>query len=175
MLTFSELKIAVIGLGYVSLPLAVEFGKKVLVVGFDIDQQLIDEIKSGQDQTLEVSPKDLKQANQLSYSANLENLKSCNFFIVTLPTSIDDFKHHDLTPLIKASANIVKVLNKGDVVVYESTIYLGATEEICIPVLEQISGLIFNQDFFTGYSPERINLSDKLHRVTNKITSSSTL
>ena len=176
MLTLSELKIAVIGLGYVGLPLAVEFGKKVPVVGFDIHQKRIEELQSAQDHTLEVSPEELKRAIQLSYSANLEDLKSCNFFIVTVPTPIDDFKQPDLTPLIKASTSIAKVLNKGDVVVYESTVYPGATEETCIPVLEQVSGLTFNQDFFAGYSPERINPGDKLRRVTNilKITSGST-
>ena len=176
MLTLSELKIAVIGLGYVGLPLAVEFGKKVPVVGFDIHQKRIEELQSAQDHTLEVSPEELKRAIQLSYSANLEDLKSCNFFIVTVPTPIDDFKQPDLTPLIKASTSIAKVLNKGDVVVYESTVYPGATEETCIPVLEQVSGLKFNQDFFAGYSPERINPGDKLRRVTNilKITSGST-
>ncbi|NAR69253.1 Vi polysaccharide biosynthesis UDP-N-acetylglucosamine C-6 dehydrogenase TviB [Acinetobacter haemolyticus] len=176
MLTLAELKIAIIGLGYVGLPLAVEFGKKVPVVGFDIYQKRIDELRNGQDHTLEVSPEELKQANQLSYSANLEDLKSCNFFIVTVPTPIDEFKQPDLTPLIKASTSIGKVLKKGDVVVYESTVYPGATEEACIPVLEQVSGLKFNQDFFAGYSPERINPGDKLHRVTNilKVTSGST-
>ena len=176
MLQLSELKIAVIGLGYVGLPLAVEFGKKVPVVGFDIHQKRIDELKSGQDHTLEVSPEELKQSNQLSYSANLEDLKSCNFFIVTVPTPIDEYKQPDLTPLVKASTSIGQVLKKGDVVVYESTVYPGATEETCIPVLEKVSGLKFNQDFYAGYSPERINPGDKLHRVTNilKITSGST-
>lgn len=176
MLSIADLKIAVIGLGYVGLPLAVEFGKKVPVVGFDIYQKRIDELKNGQDHTLEVSPEELKQANQLSYSANFEDLKSCNFFIVTVPTPIDEFKQPDLTPLVKASTSIGQVLKKGDVVVYESTVYPGATEETCIPVLEQVSGLKFNQDFFAGYSPERINPGDKLHRVTNilKITSGST-
>lgn len=176
MLSIADLKIAVIGLGYVGLPLAVEFGKKLPVVGFDIYQKRIDELKSGQDHTLEVSPEELKQANQLSYSANLEDLQSCNFFIVTVPTPIDEFKQPDLTPLVKASTSIGQVLKKGDVVVYESTVYPGATEETCIPVLEQVSGLRFNQDFFAGYSPERINPGDKLHRVTNilKITSGST-
>ncbi|WP_446892862.1 Vi polysaccharide biosynthesis UDP-N-acetylglucosamine C-6 dehydrogenase TviB [Acinetobacter sp. NS4_7] len=176
MLSITDLKIAVIGLGYVGLPLAVEFGKKIPVVGFDIYQKRIDELRNGEDHTLEVSPEELKQANQLSYSANLEDLKSCNFFIVTVPTPIDEFKQPDLTPLIKASTSIGKVLKKGDVVVYESTVYPGATEEACIPVLEQVSGLKFNQDFFAGYSPERINPGDKLHRVTNilKVTSGST-
>jgi len=171
-----NLKIAIIGLGYVGLPLAVEFGKKLPVVGFDIDQKRIQELQSGQDHTLEVSLGELKQAIHLSYSANLDDLSNCNFFIVTVPTPIDEFKQPDLTPLIKASTSIGKVLKKGDVVVYESTVYPGATEESCIPVLEQESGLKFNQDFFAGYSPERINPGDKLHRVTNilKITSGST-
>ena len=176
MLQLSELKIAIIGLGYVGLPLAVEFGKKVPVVGFDIYQKRIDELKSGKDHTLEVSPKELAQATQLTYSTQLEDLKDCNFFIVTVPTPIDEYKRPDLTPLVKASQSIGKVLKKNDIVVYESTVYPGATEEICIPVLEQVSGLKFNQDFFAGYSPERINPGDKLHRVTNilKITSGST-
>lgn len=176
MLSIADLKIAVIGLGYVGLPLAVEFGKKVPVVGFDIYQKRIDELKSGQDHTLEVSSEELAQATQLSYSADLEDLKSCNFFIVTVPTPIDEFKQPDLTPLVKASTSIGQVLKKGDIVVYESTVYPGATEETCIPVLEQVSGLKFNQDFFADYSSERINPGDKLHRVTNilKITSGST-
>ncbi|USP40448.1 Vi polysaccharide biosynthesis UDP-N-acetylglucosamine C-6 dehydrogenase TviB [Acinetobacter sp. XS-4] len=172
----AELRIAIIGLGYVGLPLAVEFGKKVPVVGFDIYQKRISELKNGQDHTLEVSPEELKQATQLSYTASLEDLKDCNFFIVTVPTPIDDYKQPDLTPLVKASTSIGKVLKKGDIVVYESTVYPGATEEVCIPVLEEISGLTFNEGFFAGYSPERINPGDKLHRVTNilKITSGST-
>lgn len=176
MLQLSELKIAIIGLGYVGLPLAVEFGKKVSVLGFDIHQKRIDELQSGQDHTLEVSPKELKQATHLSYTTNLQQLADCNFFIVTVPTPIDEFKQPDLTPLVKASESIARVLKKGDVVVYESTVYPGATEEVCIPVLEKVSGLTFNQDFFAGYSPERINPGDKLHRVTNilKITSGST-
>lgn len=176
MLQLSELKIAIIGLGYVGLPLAVEFGKKVPVVGFDIHQKRIDELRSGRDHTLEVSPEELAQATQLTYSAELNDLKDCNFFIVTVPTPIDEFKQPDLTPLIKASQSIGQVLSKYDVVVYESTVYPGATEETCIPVLEEVSGLKFNQDFFAGYSPERINPGDKLHRVTNilKITSGST-
>ncbi|MDY6510408.1 Vi polysaccharide biosynthesis UDP-N-acetylglucosamine C-6 dehydrogenase TviB [Acinetobacter faecalis] len=176
MLQLAELKIAIIGLGYVGLPLAVEFGKKVPVVGFDIHQKRIDELKSGNDHTLEVSPEELAQATQLSYTANLEDLKDCNFFIVTVPTPIDEFKQPDLTPLIKASTSIGQVLNAGDIVVYESTVYPGATEEVCIPVLEKVSGLTFNQDFYAGYSPERINPGDKLHRVSNilKVTSGST-
>lgn len=173
---FSELKIAIIGLGYVGLPLAVEFGKKVPVVGFDIHQKRIDELRAGQDHTLEVSSQELQQATQLSYTADLEDIKCCNFFIVTVPTPIDAYKQPDLTPLIKASTSIGQVLKQGDIVVYESTVYPGATEEVCIPVLEKVSGLTFNQDFYAGYSPERINPGDKLHRVTNilKITSGST-
>jgi len=176
MLELSELKIAIVGLGYVGLPLAVEFGKQVPVVGFDIHQKRIDELKSGTDHTLEVSSEELTQATQLHYSANLEDLKACNFYIVTVPTPIDEFKQPDLTPLIKASQSIGQVLSQGNVVVYESTVYPGATEEACIPVLEQVSGLTFNKDFFAGYSPERINPGDKQHRVTNilKITSGST-
>ena len=176
MLTLSELKIAIIGLGYVGLPLAVEFGKKVPVVGFDIHQKRIDELRNGQDHTLEVSPEELKQSTHLSYTTSLDDLKSCNFFIVTVPTPIDQYKQPDLTPLVKASHSIGQVLKKGDIVVYESTVYPGATEEVCIPELEKISGLKFNEDFFAGYSPERINPGDKLHRVTNilKITSGST-
>lgn len=172
----TELKIAIIGLGYVGLPLAVEFGKKVPVVGFDIHQKRIDELNAGHDHTLEVSSEELASATQLDYSANLADLKHCNFFIVTVPTPIDEFKQPDLTPLIKASQSIGQVLKSGDIVVYESTVYPGATEEVCIPVLERISGLVFNQDFYAGYSPERINPGDKLHRVNNilKITSGST-
>ncbi|MDH0967787.1 Vi polysaccharide biosynthesis UDP-N-acetylglucosamine C-6 dehydrogenase TviB [Acinetobacter johnsonii] len=176
MLQLSELKIAVIGLGYVGLPLAVEFGKKLPVVGFDIHQKRIQELQSGQDHTLEVSQEELKQATHLSYSANLDDLNNCNFFIVTVPTPVDAVNRPNLTPLRKASETLGKVLNKGDVVVYESTVYPGATEEVCIPVLEQVSGLKFNQDFFAGYSPERINPGDKVNTLTKikKITSGST-
>ena len=147
MLQLADLKIAIIGLGYVGLPLAVEFGKKVSVLGFDIHQKRIDELQSGQDHTLEVSPEELKQATHLSYTTNLQQLADCNFFIVTVPTPIDEFKQPDLTPLIKASQSIGQVLSAGDIVVYESTVYPGATEEACIPVLEKVSGLTFNQDF----------------------------
>lgn len=176
MRNLSDLKIAIIGLGYVGLPLAVEFGKNVPVIGFDIHQKRIDELKLGKDHTLEVSPKELKQSTHLSYTTQLDDLQDCNFFIVTVPTPIDQYKQPDLTPLVKASQSIGKVLKKGDIVVYESTVYPGATEEVCIPELEKISGLKFNEDFFAGYSPERINPGDKLHRVTNilKITSGST-
>lgn len=175
-LDLQNLRIAIIGLGYVGLPLAVEFGKHVSVVGFDIHQKRVAELQQGQDHTLEVTPEELKQAQLLSYSCDLSDLKDCNFFIVTVPTPIDQFKQPDLTPLIKASQSIGKVLKKDDIVVYESTVYPGATEEVCVPVLEQVSGLKFNQDFFAGYSPERINPGDKAHRVTNilKITAGST-
>lgn len=176
MLSISDIKIAIIGLGYVGLPLAVEFGKKVPVVGFDIHQKRINELKLRQDHTLEVSPEELSQSAHLSYTADLEHLKDCNFFIVTVPTPIDLVNRPDLTPLKKASESIGKVLKKGDIVVYESTVYPGATEEVCIPVLEKISGLVFNQDFFAGYSPERINPGDKVNTLTKikKITSGST-
>lgn len=172
----ADLRIAIIGLGYVGLPLAVEFGKKTSVVGFDIHQRRIDELKGGQDHTLEVSPEELNQATNLSYSANLQDLKSCNFFIVTVPTPVDEVNRPDLTPLRKASETLGQVIKKGDIVVYESTVYPGATEEVCIPVLEKISGLKFNQDFFAGYSPERINPGDKVNTLTKikKITSGST-
>ena len=176
MLTLQEVKLAIIGLGYVGLPLAVEFGKRRSVVGFDINQQRIDALKAGHDVTLEVSDEELKEAVQLVYSARLDNLESCNVFIVTVPTPIDEHKQPDLTPLIKASETIGSVLKKGDVVIYESTVYPGATEEDCVPVLEKVSGLKFNVDFFAGYSPERINPGDKEHRVTTikKVTSGST-
>jgi len=176
MYELSEIKLAVIGLGYVGLPLAVEFGKHRSVVGFDINQPRIDALKTGHDVTLEVSDEELKEATQLSYSANLDELNACNVFIVTVPTPIDEHNQPDLTPLIKASQSIGKVLKKGDIVIYESTVYPGATEEDCVPVLEQVSGLTFNVDFFAGYSPERINPGDKEHRVTSikKVTSGST-
>ena len=171
-----DLKIAVIGLGYVGLPLAVEFGKKVNTLGFDINEVRINELKSGQDHTLEVSPEELAQAKYLQFSAILDELVASNFYIVTVPTPIDEYNQPDLTPLIKASTSIGKVLKKDDIVVYESTVYPGATEEVCVPILEEVSGLVFNKDFFVGYSPERINPGDKEHRVNNilKITSGST-
>jgi len=171
-----DLKIAIIGLGYVGLPLAVEFGKHFLTVGFDINLSRIEELESGQDHTLEVSSAELAQAKYLSFTADLEKLQDSNFYIVTVPTPIDEYKQPDLMPLIKASTTIGKVLKPNDIVVYESTVYPGATEEVCVPVLEQYSGLKFNQDFFVGYSPERINPGDKEHRVANilKITSGST-
>ena len=172
----NDLKIAVIGLGYVGLPLAVEFGKKVNTLGFDINEARINELKSGQDHTLEVSPEELAQAKYLQFSAILDELVASNFYIVTVPTPIDEYNQPDLTPLIKASTSIGKVLKKDDIVVYESTVYPGATEEVCVPILEEVSGLVFNKGFFVGYSPERINPGDKEHRVNNilKITSGST-
>ncbi|EPF69386.1 Vi polysaccharide biosynthesis UDP-N-acetylglucosamine C-6 dehydrogenase TviB [Acinetobacter rudis] len=176
MFQLDQLKIAIIGLGYVGLPLAVEFGKHVPTIGFDINLHRIEELKQGVDHTLEVSAEEMAQASRLNYSAAVQDLAASNFYIVTVPTPIDDFKQPDLNPLIKASEMIAQVLKVGDVVVYESTVYPGATEEVCIPVLEKISGLTFNQDFFVGYSPERINPGDKQRRVTNilKITSGST-
>lgn len=176
MLDINNIKIAVIGLGYVGLPLAVEFGKHLPVIGFDINASRITALNSGTDHTLEVSDEELTQATHLSYSSDIQVLKDCNFFIVTVPTPIDDYKQPDLTPLIKASEAIGSLLKKDDIVVYESTVYPGATEEVCIPVLEKVSGLTFNQDFYAGYSPERINPGDKEHRVTNilKVTAGST-
>jgi len=171
-----DIKLAIVGLGYVGLPLAVEFGKKRSVLGFDINQKRIKELQGGVDHTLEVSSEELAEAGQLAYSADPAELAKCNVFIVTVPTPIDDYKQPDLTPLIKASETIGKVLKKGDIVIYESTVYPGATEEDCVPVLEKFSGLTFNQDFFAGYSPERINPGDKNHRVSTikKVTSGST-
>lgn len=176
MLTLKNIKLAVVGLGYVGLPLAVEFGRKRTVVGFDINQPRIDALKAGHDATLEVSDAELAEAAGLSYTASLDELKNCNVFIVTVPTPINEHKQPDLTPLIKASETIGKVLKKGDIVIYESTVYPGATEDDCVPVLERVSGLVFNQDFYAGYSPERINPGDKEHRVTNikKVTAGST-
>jgi len=168
--------IAVIGLGYVGLPLAVEFGKKYPTLGFDINQDRINELENGFDRTLEVDSTNLKSSTHLSFSNQLEHLKNSNFFIVTVPTPIDKNRRPDLTPLRKASETVGKVLKKGDIVVYESTVYPGCTEEDCVPILEKFSGLSFNVDFFCGYSPERINPGDKVHTVTKirKITSGST-
>ncbi|WP_156320839.1 Vi polysaccharide biosynthesis UDP-N-acetylglucosamine C-6 dehydrogenase TviB [Neisseria sp. 83E34] len=176
MMTPEQINLAIIGLGYVGLPLAVEFGKKRSVVGFDINHARIEALKQGHDATLEVDDEELASAKHLTYSADLEDLKKCNVFIVTVPTPIDEHNQPDLTPLVKASETIGKVLKKGDIVIYESTVYPGATEEDCVPVLEKFSGLKFNQDFYAGYSPERINPGDKEHRVSTikKITSGST-
>ncbi|EAQ31895.1 Vi polysaccharide biosynthesis UDP-N-acetylglucosamine C-6 dehydrogenase TviB [Idiomarina baltica] len=171
----NQLKIAVVGLGYVGLPLAVEFGKKYDTLGFDINSKRVAELQGGTDHTKEVEPEELKKAEQLKYSADVVDLDEANVYIVTVPTPINKFKQPDLTPLIKASETIGQTLKKGDTVIYESTVYPGATEEDCVPVLERVSGLTFNQDFFVGYSPERINPGDKEHRVTTilKVTSGS--
>lgn len=171
-----NIKLAIIGLGYVGLPLAVEFGKYRSVVGFDINKQRIDALNQGHDSTLEVDDQELAEAKHLSFSAEHTSLKDCNVYIVTVPTPIDEHKRPDLTPLLKASETIGQTLKKGDVVIYESTVYPGATEEDCVPVLEKVSGLTFNEEFFVGYSPERINPGDKEHRVTTitKVTSGST-
>jgi len=168
-------KIALIGLGYVGLPLAVEFGKKIKTIGFDINRLRVEELKSGKDSTLEVEPEALKQATMLSYTTQWEDIRDCNIYIVTVPTPIDKHKSPDLTPLEKSSETVGRVLGKGDIVIYESTVYPGATEEVCVPILEQQSSLTFNQDFYCGYSPERINPGDKEHRVTTikKVTSGS--
>jgi len=172
----NDKKIAVIGLGYVGLPLAVEFGKKFETIGFDINKERLKELENGYDRTLEVEEEKLKSADKLRYTADLEGIKDANIYIVTVPTPIDSFKRPDLTPLIKASETVGKVLGKGDIVIYESTVYPGATEEDCVPVLEKFSSLKFNEDFFCGYSPERINPGDKEHTVTKikKVTSGST-
>jgi len=169
-------KIAIIGLGYVGLPLAVEFGKHYDTLGFDINRTRIDELRTGEDKTLEVDAAELAAARRLTFSATLDDLRACNVYIVTVPTPIDAAKRPDLTPLVKASQTLAQVLKKGDLVVYESTVYPGCTEEVCVPILAEGSGLVFNRDFFAGYSPERINPGDKQHRVTGilKVTSGST-
>jgi UDP-N-acetyl-D-glucosamine/UDP-N-acetyl-D-galactosamine dehydrogenase len=176
MRNIADSQIAVIGLGYVGLPLAVEFGKHYPTLGFDINKARIAELNDGQDHTLEVSSEELKQADKLTYSCNVEDLRRATVFIVTVPTPIDKHRQPDLTPLIKASETLGKVIKAGDIVIYESTVYPGATEEDCIPVIERVSGLKYNVDFFAGYSPERINPGDKEHRVTTikKVTSGST-
>ena len=169
-------EIAIIGLGYVGLPLAVEFGKLRKVLGFDINANRIAQLQSGHDSTLEVESQELAAASQLRFSSNAADLKDCQVFIVTVPTPVDQANRPDLTPLIKASETVGRALKRGDVVIYESTVYPGATEDVCVPVLEKASGLAFNQDFFCGYSPERINPGDKQHRLPSikKVTSGST-
>ena len=162
MLRIQDVKLAVVGLGYVGLPLAVEFGKKRSVIGFDINARRIDALKAGHDHTLEVSDAELAEAGQLSYTADRAELGQANVFIVTVPTPIDEYKQPDLTPLVKASETIGAVLKRGDIVIYESTVYPGATEEDCVPVLERVSGLKFNVDFYAGYSPERINPATRI-------------
>jgi len=169
--------IAVIGLGYVGLPLAAEFGKRRPVIGFDINASRITELRAGRDHTREVGSDELAEARHLSFTDRREDLAEASIYIVTVPTPIDGHKRPDLTPLLKASETVGSVLKKGDIVIYESTVYPGATEEDCVPVLERVSGLTFNEDFFCGYSPERINPGDKKHRLTTitKVTSGSTL
>jgi UDP-N-acetyl-D-galactosamine dehydrogenase len=171
-----EKSIAVIGLGYVGLPLAVEFGKKFPTLGFDINMKRIDELKKGFDRTLESNKNEIESAKQLNFSSDMNDLKNYSVFIVTVPTPIDQFKAPDLTPLLKASEMLGKVIKKGDIVIYESTVYPGCTEEDCVPVLEKESGLKFNVDFYCGYSPERINPGDKVNTLTKikKVTSGST-
>ena len=170
-------KLAIIGMGYVGLPLAIEFGKKRKVIGFDVNKSRINDLKSGNDFTLEATPQELKDAFHLSYTTNLDDIKDCTIFIITVPTPIDKYKKPDLTPLENASEAVGTILKKGDIVIYESTVYPGATEEECVPILERQSGLTFNKDFYCGYSPERINPGDKEHRLTTikKVTSGSTL
>ena len=169
-------KIAIIGLGYTGLPLAVEFGKKSEVLGYDISKTRVDELKNYIDTTLENSEEELKSATHLRYTTNINDIKDCKIFIITVPTPIDSNNKPDFSPLLKSSESLGTILKKGDIVIYESTVYPGATEEICVPVLEKKSGLFFNRDFYCGYSPERINPGDKAHRLTNikKVTSGST-
>lgn len=176
MQTLQNTKIAIVGLGYVGLPLAVEFGKFYATTGFDINTTRVGELRAGRDITLEVDADELAAAAHLRFSAALDDIRDCQVYIVTVPTPIDAAKRPDLTPLIRASETLGKVIKHGDIVVYESTVYPGCTEEVCIPILERISGLTYNRDFFAGYSPERINPGDKQHRVTSilKVTSGST-
>jgi len=176
MRSLSNYKIAVVGLGYVGLPLAVEFGKKYRTVGFDINAVRVKELRAGRDVTLETTAEELRATRKLRFTAQSKDLKSSNVFIVTVPTPIDQYKRPDLTPLLKASEMVGRVLKKRDIVIYESTVYPGCTEEICVPVLERFSSLRFNLDFYCGYSPERINPGDKLHRLSTikKVTSGST-
>ncbi len=176
MIIKNNTKIAIIGLGYVGLPLAVEFGKIFETVGFDINISRISELEKGYDSTLEVDIMELQESKKLLYTTNTSDIQSCNIFIITVPTPIDEHKKPVLTPLVQASEMVGKLLKKDDIVIYESTVYPGATEEVCVPILEQYSGLTFNKDFYCGYSPERINPGDKEHRITTikKITSGST-
>ena len=176
MLKVEEAKVGIIGLGYVGLPLAVEFGKLMPTVGFDINTSRVAELKSGKDSTLELNAAELSEALYLSFSDQLESLKTCNVYIVTVPTPIDRYKRPDLSPLESASRMLGEVIGRDDVTIFESTVYPGATEEVCVPIIESVSGLTFNKDFYVGYSPERINPGDKEHRVSNilKITSGST-
>ncbi|HHH40181.1 MAG TPA: Vi polysaccharide biosynthesis UDP-N-acetylglucosamine C-6 dehydrogenase TviB [Sedimenticola sp.] len=176
MLDINDVRIGVLGLGYVGLPLAVEFGRRMPTMGLDINQDRIEELKAGRDSSLEVEPEELKQAQHLSFTHDPDELRPCNVYIVTVPTPIDEYKSPDLSPLEGASRMLGGLLREGDVAIFESTVYPGATEEVCVPIMESLSGLKFNRDFFVGYSPERINPGDKEHRVTNikKVTSGST-
>jgi len=176
MFDLKNVRIGVLGLGYVGLPLAVEFGKKTPTIGLDINKARVDELKSGSDSSLEVEPEELATASLLQFTANPDDLSECNFYIVTVPTPIDQHKQPDLSPLIGASRMLGNLLSEGDIAVFESTVYPGATEEVCVPLMEEVSGLKFNQNFFIGYSPERINPGDKEHRLTTikKVTSGST-
>lgn len=174
--TLEEIRLGVIGLGYVGLPLAVEFGKQLDTVGFDINAHRISELHEGYDNTMELSADDVAAAHRLQFTSTVDDLRACNVYIVTVPTPIDSFKRPDLRPLVMASETLGRVLTRGDTVVYESTVFPGCTEEVCVPILERVSGLVFNKDFFAGYSPERINPGDKKHRLANilKVTSGST-
>ena len=176
MLRLQKCRIGVVGLGYVGLPLAVEFGKHFETVGFDVNPQRVAQLRKGRDSTLEVSAEELRAAQRLTYTTDLDGLRRCRVFIVTVPTPIDGYKRPDLSPLVRASESVGTVLSKGALVIYESTVYPGCTEEVCVPILERVSGLKFNRDFFAGYSPERINPGDKEHRLTTicKVTSGST-
>jgi UDP-N-acetyl-D-glucosamine/UDP-N-acetyl-D-galactosamine dehydrogenase len=176
MLRLRNCRIGVVGLGYVGLPLAVEFGKLFETIGFDVNPQRVAQLRKGRDATLEVSPEELRAAQRLTFTTDLEALRRCRVFIVTVPTPIDGYKRPDLSPLERASESVGTVLSKGALVIYESTVYPGCTEEVCVPILERVSGLKFNRDFFAGYSPERINPGDKEHRLTTicKVTAGST-
>lgn len=176
MIKFEDLRIGVIGLGYVGLPLAVALGRRLPTCGFDINAARVEELRGGSDSTLETTPEELASATKLTYSCDPRDLRDCNFFIVSVPTPIDEYKRPDLRPLISASRTVGEAMSRGCVVVYESTVYPGCTEEVCVPVLESVSGLKFNQDFYVGYSPERINPGDTVHRLHNitKVTSGST-
>ena len=176
MLNLRKCRVGVVGLGYVGLPLAVEFGKHFDTIGFDVKPDRIAELRSGRDSTLEVSRREIGAAARLTFTSVLADLKRCRVFVITVPTPIDEYKRPDLTPLVRASESVGRVLKKGDIAIYESTVYPGCTEEVCVPILERESGLKFNRDFFAGYSPERINPGDKEHRLTTikKVTSGST-
>jgi UDP-N-acetyl-D-galactosamine dehydrogenase len=176
MLNLRKCRLGVVGLGYVGLPLAVEFGKRFETVGFDVKSERVAQLRNGRDTTLEVTRGELRSARHLTFTTELKDLKRCRVFIVTVPTPIDGYKRPDLTPLVRASESVGRVMRKGSVVIYESTVYPGCTEEVCVPILERESGLNFNRDFFAGYSPERINPGDKEHRLTTirKVTSGST-